>query len=266
MFYSNFPEAMFPPCNPKRYNELCRLGEKRSREKSIVICGLARDIENFHFIKSYIERIGSMFKFYHVIIYENDSTNDTPQQLNAWADSCNNVKVISEKLNKVRHEQDQSLQRRIDMAFYRNSYLKYALVYKSDYVLVLDMDIKGVSYEGILNSVAWDLDVIGSNGFLYRKDKEPHKIYFDSWAYRGKGEDYTPKSNLLNFQRGESPVECDSVFGGAALYKSHVLKDTEYQSWSCDHVTLHKQIRDKGYRVWLNPSQIVLYSNHYYQY
>ena len=60
-----------------------------------------------------------------------------------------------------------------------------------------------------------------------------------------------------------------SVFYALSLpniYKSEVLEQTKYTKEDCDHVTLHSQIKKNGYKVWLNPSQITLYTKHYYQY
>jgi hypothetical protein len=118
-----------------------------------------------------------------------------------------------------------------------------------------------------LNTLGHSLDVCGSNGLLYRKqDDKVQRLYFDSWAYRGLNEEYDPDINLLTINRGDSPYEVDSCFGGMCIYKYDTLNGLKYTNEDCDHVTLHKQIRNNGYRIWINPSQITLYTEHYYQY
>ena len=67
-------------------------------------------------------------------------------------------------------------------------------------------------------------------------------------------------TNLLHFNRGDDLVEVKSCFGGLALYKTSALSG-RYTDEDCDHVTLHKSLPC----MYLNPSQIVLYTEHYYE-
>ena len=49
------------------------------------------------------------------------------------------------------------------------------------------------------------------------------------------------------------------------IYPSSILEnDISYTNEHCDHVTLNKQLTQLGYNIFLNPSQITLYSEHYY--
>lgn len=266
-YLSSFPESMFPPYNANEYNSYCKLGESIAKKNTVTICGLCRNMQFFPITRSYIERIGSLFKDYRVVLYENDSSNDTLDNLSKWELDSNKVKIISEKLNLPQNEQDHTLKRRTEMSYYRNKYLEYSRVIKSDYVIILDTDLYGFSYEGILNTLGHNLDVCGSNGLLYRKqDDTVQRLYFDSWAYRGLNEEYNPETNLLNINRGVIPYEVDSCFGGMCIYKYDTLNNVKYTNEDCDHVTLHQQIRNNGYRIWINPSQITLYTEHYYQY
>jgi len=264
MFSSHFPESMFPPSDPKIYNDLCRQGESKAEKSTVVIAGLCRNTPKFLFLKSYLCHIGSLFKDYRIVLYENDSTDDTLSNLLKWELNDHKVKIITEKLNWPPNEQDHSLGRRKRMAYYRNKLLHWTILYKTDYIIMLDTDIS-YSYEGILNTIGYNLDVCGSNGLFYRNENGPQRLYFDSWAYRDIGKEYDSKTNLLYLNRGEDPYEVDSCFGGMAIYKSNVLDKVFYTEKDCDHVTLHEQIRNNGYKVWLNPSQITLYTEHYYQ-
>jgi hypothetical protein len=165
---------------------------------------------------------------------------------------------------------DQSLERRVNMAYVRNKYLehakkKYKSGYKLDVIIVLDLDIiGGYSYTGLLNSLSYfnNNTCIGSNSIYYQDNQ---RLYYDTWAYKDLNNKSEQDKNLMVFHRGENPFEVDSSFGGLMLYPSSILKhNIKYDSWDCDHVTLHKQLKDLGYKIYLNPSQIVLYSDHYY--
>jgi len=266
-FNCSFPESFWPAKNPSQYRELCIKGYETAERSSIIICGLARDLEHFPITRAIIEKIGSLFKSYQVVIYENDSENNTLEWLQNWSKLNTKVTILTEKLHWDKNEQDHSLQRRKRMAYARNQYLTQIKDLDSDYVIVIDTDIFGVSYEGIVNSIGYNLDAVGSNSLLYRKsDRGMQRLYYDSYAYRGIGEDYQEDSNLLRFDRGEDPIEVDSVGGGLILYKKHVLNGVKYTYSDCDHVTLHRQIKANGYKVWLNPSMLTLYTPHYYQY
>lgn len=274
MIYESFPEAFFPitPENNRDYCLRVEVGELNAKKSSVLICGLARNIEtNFLYLTKRIEKIGSFFDNYSVFLYENDSSDNTKNLLKKWAKENKNVNIESETLKKIRHEQDHSLQRRIDMADYRNKYIEFLNGKNFDYVIVLDTDvIGGYSYEGILHSLSFGFDVTASNSVLcrYRPSNEGmvfEKLYYDSWAFRHfnheeKHDDQ--EINLMNLQKGLMPFEVFSAFGGLCIYKDKILQEGKYfyNETDCDHVTLHKQMRQDGYKIFVNPSQIVLYS------
>ena len=51
-----------------------------------------------------------------------------------------------------------------------------------------------------------------------------------------------------------------SCFGGIGLYRMEAWLAARYSGDDCEHVTLHRRMREAGYgRQFLNPSQIALY-------
>lgn len=277
MIFDAFPEAYFPiaPEHNKDYVTRVEVGEFNAKKSSVIICGLVRNAEPiFPYLRARLEKIGSFFSSYEIILYENDSTDSTAGLLDEWKKNNTQITIMSEKLNKIRHQQDYSLQRRKDMALYRNKYLKYLQhCEKYDYIIVVDTDIEGgYSYEGILHSLSYDLDVIASNSVLFRmRDGKPERLYYDSWAFRAMNHPKKHKDQEINkmlLNRGESPFEVFSAFGGLAIYKSKVLTFGKYRytNEDCDHVTLHKKLRKSGYKIYVNPSLITLYSPTLYTY
>ena len=67
-------------------------------ENSAVLGGTARDIEKFlkNTIKK-LEMISEIFQKYQIIIYENDSKDNTLNILNNWKNNNKNIEIISEK-------------------------------------------------------------------------------------------------------------------------------------------------------------------------
>jgi hypothetical protein len=287
-YISKFPESLYP-CgheNQEEYNAKVILGRQKMSESTVVICGIARDIsQNIIANIARIERLGKMFDDYRVVIYENNSTDGTDELLKEWEKSNRSVTILSEKLGSKKYESSTE-------ADYRNNYLEeifkqqFHLSFRAcrnvppDYVIVADLDLKGGwSYEGICNSFGYDnWNVMGSNGLLYGlspslKNKDGShamtRVYYDSLAFRRIGhpeQHVSSEINALAYNRGEDPFRVLSCFGGLALYKYSAFQHgARYSGPDCDHVELHSKMLDVGIDdIYLNPSQIVLYSNTHY--
>lgn len=264
-----FPESLWPPVDP-RYKSILDRGVELASYSNVYICGICRDCEKT--IGANLSRIDFLSKFFkstQIFIYENDSQDFTPSIVESWAKNRYNIVFRSEKLG-TSHQQDKSLNRRSNLAKARNQYLEYGhnlLTSRFDLMIVLDLDLAGGwSYEGIIHSIGLtnSKSIIGSNSLIYNPDRK----YYDSWAYRELGSDEELTDyyvNTLVFNRGEPMRQVNSCFGGCAIYPISVLKHNfRYHDYDCDHVTYHKQLRDVGYDVYLNPSQITLYSENYY--
>ncbi len=51
-----------------------------------------------------------------------------------------------------------------------------------------------------------------------------------------------------------------SCFGGLGVYRMECVKAAAYGGDDCEHVVFHRRLRQLGFdRLYLNPSQIVLY-------
>ncbi len=271
---ADFPEGWYP-CrvgNPQDYFERIEKGYQRMQEKSVVICGLARDvIDALPKVTAKIERLGSLFESYQVVIVENDSVDGTREMLQYWQHTNPNVTILSQVLGARKWEQVQDVERTEEMAAYRNQYLEYiqAQQLTFDYMVVLDMDIPlGFSYDGIAHSFSYnDWDAMASNGILVPPFGNPidKPIFFDAFAFRQKGLNEAmdiEAINKLQFQRGEEPVAVDAAFGGLAIYKSAgILAGARYGGHDCEHVVLHTWLQQNGFdKQFMNPSQLVLYS------
>ena len=282
-FKTQFPEDWYLPEKSitSGYMDRCNYGFDHISRKRLTIGFLARDIESV--LPYTIERLlylGRLFNSCHIVCFENDSI-DSSKEILKLAESKHSGKwpnddsvtftLISSDIGKEKNIQDKSLGRRERMAFYRNSLREEMLKSTADYYMVYDGDIEGgFSYEGIANSFSYDWDVCGSNSIIYKTVNEKvQRYYYDSWAWRDLDNwkchediDINPRA----YHRGEKLVEVNSCFGGLALYKHSIFScpSYSYTSDDCDHVTLHKQMKNDKCSIFMNPSQITLYSKSRY--
>ena len=84
---ADFDESAFPcsSTDESRYRELVTRGRDRMRNASVLICGICRDVRPYlPRTAARIQRLGSMFADYRVILFENDSTDRTLDFLEDW--------------------------------------------------------------------------------------------------------------------------------------------------------------------------------------
>ena len=270
----SFNESEFRPSSEHREDYLRRVqqGRERMLQQRTVICGLCRDVRQFlPRTKARIEHLGQMFAEYEVVLFENDSNDDTLAYLSEWSEQDSRVHVLSAKYGFPRYPQIRSRDRASRLAFYRNQYLDF--VYKQlapfDSLIVADTDLRGGwSYDGIADTFGFDSwDAVGSYGIIQRvRPTRPPIVqwrHFDTWAFRNRGHPHAHDSSeiaLLSVGRGDGLVPVESSFGGLAIYRSECLREVRYSGEDCEHVRLHARMRGAGFdRQFMNPSQIVVY-------
>lgn len=299
---TNFPEHIFDTKlrNVSMFKYKSDIGHKMSSSKKIVFAGICRNVaDTLPLNLERIIRTAKEFKDFHIFLYENDSSDNTVKVLNTYKNKTK-LEFLSE--NRQDSNYRVNIDNGIDpwhfnrckiLADCRNIYLNYILsgFYDFDYLCVLDLDIKGGwSYTGF-NHAIYTLEsqkeyaCVSAYGIL----SEPNNvdalenqdiddyIMYDSLAFRplnmSKGIHIlrTPLFNRISLSRGDDPIEVASNFGGMALYKLPTLKNKKYgaRQWKegevdPDHVILHEQLRNDGYKIVLDPNMIVSYSDHQY--
>ncbi len=271
---ASFPEDFYIPSsdNREKYFDYISRGEEIAKNIHVLLIHLVRDcVDTIEINIQRLKKLGKYFGSSEIHVFEGDSSDGTKEKLKEYHD----IELHNVDLGLPKCGQDTGLNRRQIMATLRNRYI--LLIRKKiwfDHVIIYDDVLGGFSYHGVMNSLGWmnelGADVMGSNSIIYTEDKE--RLYFDSFAFNHLGEslgpDYTKeeqeKLNRMRFERGERPIEVASCFGGLAIYKRRVLVDNCYSDEHCDHQTINRKIRDGGGKIYLNPSQITLYSPHYY--
>lgn len=263
--YPEFSEA---------YHKYINDGIDFLKNKNICITGLIKDgashIDNklifFEQFKDYCQNLD-------IVIYENDSTDNTDKILKSWESEKINIKIISEKLNaKHRGHPYKDADRVLAMASYRNKCLDYIKKnISSEYIIIIDLDYKQISLDGILNSFGWIKHNAKINimaGFSYQQHSNGLLTNYDSWAYRGNWwGDYQADKNFaytfINWRPfiGSEPFKVNSAFGGICIYKRDIFIQGHYTGSDCEHVTFHQSINNinsQNYGMYVNPSQIMV--------
>ena len=139
--------------------------------ESVVIVGCARDVSKYlKVIFKSIEEIQILFNKSKIIIYENDSNDDTLDLLNNWG----KAQIISE--NNV------SGKRTHRISHGRNILLTEALKENSEYIIVLDFDnrCRNIKLEGIVDS----LKKLNTNSNWAMMGANQLYKYYDIWSLR----------------------------------------------------------------------------------
>jgi hypothetical protein len=268
----DFAESEFPPpaARQPEYEERVRVGESRMKKRRAVICGLCRDARAWlPRTIARIERLGGMFDDYRVVLFENDSRDQTLELLQGWEQRNPRVQILTQRLGRPRHQQVRCLDRASRMAEYRNRYRDHIVQEFADFdfAIVVDTDLRGGwSYQGVANTFGQDdWDFVGSYGLLHgpRTRHIGSPCHFDAWAFRHQGHS-EPHDNVainnLTFQRGDSMLQVWSCFGGLGVYRMPCLLQARYEGGDCEHVRLHQSLRNAGFqRLFINPSQITVY-------
>ncbi len=293
---TDFPEEYFLPDKKKEsiYQYKVDSGGVMAKDKTILFCGICRNAgETLERNILCLHRTGSFFKDYKIFLYENDSSDNTVDILNKYKSNKFDFVSTSREDRNYRANLDTPVdpwhyQRCLILSDCRNKYLEYAQNISTDYICVLDLDLKGGwSYDGMKHGI-YTLEhfpncaCISSYGILSDHHNvmsletvdQSEYIMYDSFAFRPINIEmlhilHTPKFNPLKFERGEDPIVVNSNFGGMAVYKANILKKHKYSAnhWKDghvdpDHVTINRSIRKEGFNIVLDPSMITSYSNH----
>jgi len=300
---TDFPEEIFPISNNNKanYEYIVQQGFNIAQNKSILFCGICRNVEDVLQLNiDRITRTGSMFKDYHIFVYENDSNDNT---LKILQDNQSDKLTFLSETRDDRNYAEQ-LDTPLDPWHYnrccvlaecRNKYLEFLqkLETKPDYVCVIDLDIKGGwSYNGFAHSLFMieqekDTGCVSAYGVLAdptgKDPLEQHStsnfLMYDSFAFRPYGWNSaihmisTPLFNRVLLNKDMEPFTVESNFGGMAIYKSKAILDGEKyeaKNWVShkspfvdpDHVNLHRNMQKKNWKILINPAFIVSYSHH----
>ena len=240
-----------------------------------LVAGTGRNIAKTWIIaRQSLQRIFDSLDDYKCVLVESNSDDTSLQLLKEWE-----LKDVEKrKVFSLGNLKEPSRTKRISQC--RNLYLEYfhqeKLFDQYDFLLVVDIDdILQIEasfkkqLEKCLDYKEKEWDAIASN-----RTKEYYDIWalrsqelgctFDCWEMAAK---YKPKYKFGFYQTGTAKyvtsfqkniprnskwIECQSAFGGMALYKTGSIKTKKYDGTNtCEHIAFHQ-----GLKMYINPDFI----------
>lgn len=278
-------EQLLPPSKEflANYEAYANIGKEFLSSKKIAIIGLARNIgHTIHNSINRLSRLGETAKEYKIIIFENDSQDNTKSVIEDIKKNHPNLISIHNHYNRPQFGQVQDSERTMALAEYRNILKEYIQQNLSDYdfVVVSDMDFIDFSDTGCYNSFGWlarhdnSIDAIAGNSFEYKNVTiaEQKSLWnYDSWAFRYTWWNQLPVLDSMTFNGmlwfgffimpvGSSIIPVNSAFGGMTIYKTKYFCSGAYDGYDCEHVCFHYSIKQAmpTFQLVVNPSQIML--------
>jgi len=274
------------PDNKSLHNE----GLKKLSKSTLIICGIVRNCgRNLKKNIQTINQLCDLAKDYHVVMFENDSTDNTKQILTDWAEERKKVHVSLNDFNTVTIPEKHSVVNPIfsihrieKMAKYRNYYLDYIDKEKlsGDYVIIVDLDVHKIYIKGIINSFAleYEWDALAANGISRAPSSFFRKRYYDAYALIECGQENSPQTEYsikatqykwAFLKPGMPLIRVASAFGGLAIYKREAIANCRYgilpnedKTVECktEHFFFYQQMKAREFdKIYINPAMCVIY-------
>lgn len=221
-----------------------------------------------------LDEVQKGFRSCRFFCFENDSTDDTAEVLDAYAAARDWATVEHQTFSRpdVRGFEKARTEA---LAEYRNRCQDWVRENASSvrFTIVLDMDPHGgFSVDGVFHSVARLIENQGE-GWKYRagamasfslisfvNEGVTQIAQYDAWAARPlswwrdrRNEIGMNWFHLLVPPTGSPVMPMNSAFGGLAVYDTQAYLSGRYTGDDCEHVGLHRSMRRAGWCVYLNP-------------
>lgn len=263
-----------------------------TKESTIAIGLLARDCSaSLRRNIPRIEALGSLFRDYHVVAYENDSTDGTTELLQEWAQRNPHVLSFNERFGQVTIPQKtaatpypgQSYPRIEKMARFRNRVLKEIRERcQPDIFCFIDIDMEDFDPATVAQAIEKapeDWGALFANGQIildYGSHQCANPIQYDYYAYVPLGTDpYLSGDYAIRLEENLAVAwveqqrinrrryhPCHSAFNGIGIYRWELIKDLEYIAYQtpelkavnaslCEHVPFNYEVVKQGYRLYV---------------
>jgi hypothetical protein len=242
-------------------------------DKRVIITGCTKNSASYiqdRIIK--LHEIGKYFKEYSILLYENDSTDNTVDILNNNKNNCFNFISEQNIIERIKHKH---LHNRVQILCYaRNQLLHHVKLNFAHYDLLIMIDLDNVlenfNPKTILNAFKygdnwagltancigkyydiWALRIdyrIWNDGIHGKIWKEP--IVHDCWSQIKN--DIAPRRMIQEYQKiipvTMPLIQTNSSFGGLGIYKINAIMNATYETYNgqfcqCEHVVFNKSIK-----------------------
>lgn len=253
------------------YDRMTAVGKALAARGDAVIVGIARNAMPYlPNTLALCAEAQPQFNACRMYVFENDSTDETPTVLDSFAASHGWFTVEHDTLGGA-DTRGFEPDRTVRLAKCRSRCLEWVRANAADvrWVIVLDLDPHGgFSPDGIFNSIGW-MEHLAAGAMasfsLFAEHAEPGQppriAQYDSWAARPnwwrdrRGEIGFGWFSMLLYPVGSPPVPMNSAFGGLCVYdaKAILAPGVAYAGGDCEHVHLHRTMKDAGHQLYINP-------------
>jgi hypothetical protein len=214
-------------------------------------------------------------------VYENDSTDGTAEWIRDLSSRRNDVRLLSEqgyrpamadgRDSRWRYERMAACRNRcLDLARQHAPHADYAIVLDIDFMEFEQVDVGAAIREIDRLHPEWqalcgsglsqrDLGVYGpSMRVVPTRGSLPVRLYDIAAFQTGAPQQDALAAAAMARPAVHPPVRVRSAFGGIAVYKTEVLYSLNYEGWDCEHVCLHRGIREVFMSYKLSPLMVAL--------
>lgn len=259
-------------------------------ENTIIICGILRNAEKgLHRNIPVVDELCRHFRDFRIVIYENDSTDNTKELLKAWSKTNpEKIHVILENTVKKESVFSAKLVRKAPfirtqkLGECRNRYLQHIVEqgWDADYLMVIDLDVAHIDVKAILTSFNSDVEWDAVAAFGYSLSPKFKKRYHDTFALTEYGDENYPQTRdkvigladkYGKLKPTDDWVRVFAAFCGIAIYKFEALKGFRYVTYPnddpvvkcrCEHYSAGKYMAERGYdKFYINPAMVLKYQN-----
>lgn len=232
---TNKKRRRFRSLRRKKINKISVFGMFRNNEDSIG--------KSLSYLKINERKIGVPCSYY---LYENDSDDDTPEQIKEFYRHSNG-KYRSEILGNKMHAGNSRPERLRDLAIYRNKMKELCDDWSSEYSFIVDSEINFPSdiFIKMISTLESYKDCVMVTPFgTHEYDNE----YYDIFAYlNDQGEKTPPSSQRIS--------EANSAFSGFACIKTGVFEKCHWNALAdvSEHIFFCDMVRQYG-KIVVDPS------------
>lgn len=237
--------------------------------EKVLICGVCKNVaSSLHITKQIIEKIGSLFEDYKIIVYENNSTDNTVAFLRNWENQNSKVNITSEFIDLalletiIINRQYENKPNMVDLfkpeaiAIARNKALDIAMSseYNAyEYIIWIDMDFK---YEPDYDAFKEVFEKKSEWDAVFAYGIAPNNEYWDWYALRDAKDPLGPEllgwdwytSKVLSCKKTDSWHSVYSAFGGCGIYKKSSIIGCKYSGLvTKDMEDVYKNIIEQGF-------------------
>lgn len=256
---------------------------------TLTVCSIVRNAERgLRRNIPVIREVCSRFRDYHVVVFENDSTDGTVPLLKVWSADDPKVSVFCRDLGvrtiprpeEVSCNPFYSRYRIGKMAGFRNQYLEFVegQGWNPDYLMVVDLDVERLDLQAIMTSFESSLEWDAVTAFGHSLSPRLTRRYHDTYALVELGKETVPQTEASIVEAGyrlgslrpsDAWIPVFSAFGGLAVYRYECIRGLRYQCLDnadprvevhCEHYSLCLQMRERGFsRIFINPGMRLKY-------